>query len=111
MAKHNAMIAPKKEDDNDQEQRKIESFEYNMTSHARQCVERYCELANVEESSLRRAITPCIDDHHIDPEDFQAKGKLQNYINGNIYNTSGGLVCPKRDNCGMNINFEKGELH
>ncbi len=66
-----AMLAPEKE-----EQTQIKSFEYNMTGHARQCIERYCELADVDECTLKEVLTPCIDDHQLSPEDFQTKGKL-----------------------------------
>ena len=47
-----------------------------MTGHARQCVERYCELADVDECTLKAVLTPCIDDHQIPPEDFETKGRL-----------------------------------
>ena len=47
-----------------------------MKGHAKQCVERYCQLADIDESSLRKVATPCIDDHQISPEEFQTTGKL-----------------------------------
>ena len=47
-----------------------------MTGHVDQCVERYCELANVKRSTLKSVSTPCIDDHQLGPDDFTSSGKL-----------------------------------
>ena len=47
-----------------------------MIGHAAQCVERYCELAHKIPSKLKPVSTPCIDDHQLNPEDFEAKGQL-----------------------------------
>ena len=47
-----------------------------MKGHAEQCVEKYLELANKHESTLKAVETPCIDDHQIPPEDFETKGVL-----------------------------------
>ena len=47
-----------------------------MQGHAEQCVFKYLELANKTISSLKQAATPCIDDHQIAPENFEAKGEL-----------------------------------
>ena len=54
----------------------IKSFEYDTTGHARQCVERSCESADIDESSFRKMAIPCIDEHQISQEEFQTKGKL-----------------------------------
>ena len=47
-----------------------------MTGHARQCVEKYLELANKKEQDLKQVPTPCLDDHQMKPEDFEVKGEL-----------------------------------
>ena len=47
-----------------------------MSGHAEQCVEKYLELANMTIGDLKSVATPCIDDHQIAPEDFEAKGVL-----------------------------------
>ncbi len=41
-----------------------------------QCVERYCELAKVDQQYIKRRQTPCIEDHQLNPEDFVNKGAL-----------------------------------
>ena len=56
---------------------KIKAFEYDMSGHAQQCVERYCELADIKETTLKHAETPCIDDHQLQPHMFEEKGKLE----------------------------------
>ena len=53
----------------------IRGFEYRMIGHAKQSVERYCELAKTTVASLKKVTTPCIDDHLIPPEDFCHKGR------------------------------------
>jgi len=55
---------------------KTQGYHYDMCGHAQQCVERYCELAKVTESTLKQVETPCIDDHMLQPEDFEKPGKL-----------------------------------
>ena len=40
-------------------------WQYDMTGHTKQCVEKYLELAGLKESSLKPVATPCIDDHQI----------------------------------------------
>ena len=42
----------------------ISSWSYDMEGHAKECVERYCELANKTTQQLYKVSTPCIDDHH-----------------------------------------------
>ena len=48
-----------------------------MEGHSLACVERYCQLAGVEESSLTRVATPCVDDQFFEPSEFIAKGRLE----------------------------------
>jgi hypothetical protein len=48
-----------------------------MKGHAQQCVDKYLELAKASPSSLKKAATPCIDDHQLAPEDFDNKGVLE----------------------------------
>ena len=55
---------------------KVKGYQYEMCGHSEQCVERYLELTGKDESSLRQVATPCIDDHLIPPEDFEAKGEV-----------------------------------
>ena len=39
------------------------SWSYDMEGRAKQCVERYCELANKTTEQLYKVATPCTDDH------------------------------------------------
>ena len=48
----------------------VKAYEYNMSGHAEQCVDKYLELSGVSEDSLKLAETPCMDDHQIPPKDF-----------------------------------------
>ena len=43
---------------------RISSWSYDMEGHAKECVERYCELANKTTQQLYNVSIPCIDDHH-----------------------------------------------
>ena len=49
-----------------------------MNGHAENCVcvERYCEWAKKDVSSLHQVATPCIEDQRIPPEDHDATGEL-----------------------------------
>ena len=47
-----------------------------MAGHAKQCVERYCELANKTTQQLYKVSTPCIDDHHFKEEEMKSVGEL-----------------------------------
>ena len=47
-----------------------------MESHAKKCVERYCELANRTTQQLYKISTPCIDDHHFIEEEWKSVGEL-----------------------------------
>jgi len=49
-----------------------------MSGHAERCVAKYEELAGVKAEDLKQVATPCMDDHIIPPEDFEAKGELSN---------------------------------
>ena len=42
----------------------------------RNCVERYCELANKTTQQLYNVSTPCIDDHHFKEEEMKSVGEL-----------------------------------
>jgi len=53
------------------------AYHYDMTGHARQCVEKYLELAKTTKESIKTVATPCIDDHQLAPEDFEQKGSLE----------------------------------
>ena len=44
---------------------KISSWSYDMEGHAKNCVERYCELANETTQQLHKVATPCIDNHQL----------------------------------------------
>ena len=54
----------------------ISSWSYDMESHSKKCVERYCELANKTTLQLYKVSTPCIDDHH--EEEMKSVGELSN---------------------------------
>ena len=53
---------------------RISSWSYDMTGHAKKCVERYFELANKTTQQLNKVSTPCIDDaytwHELDDPIF-----------------------------------------
>ena len=55
----------------------VRAWIYDMKDHAKQCVERYVELAKQSLSSLQPRSTPCIDDHQLLPTDFTIKGTLE----------------------------------
>ena len=44
------------------------SWAYDSERHAKNCVERYCELSNKTTRQLYKVSTPCIDDHHFKEE-------------------------------------------
>ena len=54
----------------------VRAIRYNMFGFFRQCVEVYCELANVKAESLRNVATPGLDAHQLKPEDFEEEGNL-----------------------------------
>ena len=47
-----------------------------MEGHAKNCVERYCELANKTTQQLYKVSTPCIDEHHSKEEEMKSLGEL-----------------------------------
>ena len=51
---------------------RISSWSYDMEGHAKECVERYCELANKTTQQLYKVSTPCIDDHHFTEEELKS---------------------------------------
>ena len=57
---------------------RISSWSYDMAGHAKECVERYCELANKTTQQLYKVSTPCIDDHHFKEEEIKSVGELSN---------------------------------
>ena len=54
----------------------ISSWSYDMEGHAKECVERFCELANKTTQQLYKVSTPCIDDHHFKEEELKSVGEL-----------------------------------
>ena len=54
----------------------ISSLSYDMEGHAKQCVERFCELANKTTEQLYKVATPCLDDHHFKEEEIGSVGEL-----------------------------------
>ena len=57
---------------------RISSWSYDMAGHAKNCVERYCELANKTTQQLYKVSTPYIDDHHCKEEETKSVGELSN---------------------------------
>ena len=55
---------------------RISSWSYDMESHAKKCVERYCELANKTTQQLYKVFSPCIDDHHFKEEELKSAREL-----------------------------------
>ena len=54
----------------------ISSWSYDVESHAKKCVERYCELANKTTQQLYKVSTPCLDDHQDKEEELGSVGEL-----------------------------------
>ena len=55
---------------------RISSWSYDMDSHAKECVERYCELSNKTTQHFYKVSTPCIDDHHFKEEEMKSVREL-----------------------------------
>ena len=55
---------------------RISSWSYNMEGHAKQCVERYCELANKTTQQFYKVSSPCIDDHQFIEEEMGSVEEL-----------------------------------
>ena len=47
-----------------------------MKGSLEQCVDKYCEMADIKKETLRPAKTPSLDEHNFSDEDFVAKGLL-----------------------------------
>ena len=54
----------------------LSTYQYDMSGHIEQCVDRYLELADKDVSTLKSVSTPCIDDHQLTEADFETKGEL-----------------------------------
>ena len=54
----------------------VRAIRYNMFGFFRQCVEVYCELAKIDVNTLKKVATPSLDDHQLNPEDFEQEGHL-----------------------------------
>ena len=54
----------------------VRAYRYEMLGFIDQCVERYLDLAELNEQSLRIVATPGIDDTAIPAEDFECPGRL-----------------------------------
>ena len=54
------------------------SWFYDLTSHTKKCVERYCDLAHRTTQQHYKVSTPCIDDHHFKEEETKSVGELSN---------------------------------
>ena len=54
----------------------IPSWSYDMEGHAKKCVERYCELANITTQQSYKVATPCTDDHQSKEEENESVGEL-----------------------------------
>ena len=54
----------------------ISSWSYDMEGHAKNCAERYCELANRTTQHLYKVSSPCIHDHHFKEEEMKTVGEF-----------------------------------
>ena len=48
----------------------VKAYQYDMRGHAEQCIQRYLELAKVDQKTLKQVTTPCMDDDQFNLEDF-----------------------------------------
>ena len=55
---------------------RISSWSYCIEGHAKNCVERYCELANKTTQQLYKVSNPCLDGHHFKAEELKSVGEL-----------------------------------
>ena len=55
---------------------RISSWSYDMSGHAKKCVERYCDLANKTTQQLHKVSIPCIDGHRFKEEEMKSVGEL-----------------------------------
>ena len=56
--------------------KKLAKITYKMNGVATQCVDRYLELSNQKESSLKEAATPSLDETSFASSDFETKEEL-----------------------------------
>ena len=64
-------LAPRKPETNT-----ISSWSHDMEGHAKNCVERYYELANKTTQQLFKVATSCMDDHQFKEEENESVGEL-----------------------------------
>ena len=55
-----------------------------MESHAKKCVERFCELANKTTEQLYKVAPLCLDDHHFKEEENGSVGELSTVCSQNV---------------------------
>ena len=55
---------------------KIKGWGLDMTGHAEQCVQRYCELTGANPKNFKKVAAPCMGDHQFADSEMQEKGKL-----------------------------------
>ena len=60
----------------DKPRAKTSAWSYDVEGHARNCEERYCELANKKTEQLQKVSHPCLDYHQIKKEELENKGEL-----------------------------------
>ena len=54
---------------------KTVAWSYVMEGHAKNCVERYCEVANKKTEQLYKVSTPCLVDHHFKKAELETVGE------------------------------------
>ena len=55
---------------------RISSWSYDVEGHARKCVERCCEFADMTTQHFYKVSDPCVDDHHFKKEELKSVGEL-----------------------------------
>ena len=55
---------------------KTVAWSCDVEGHARECGERYCELANKKVEQLYKVSNPCLDDHQFKREDLESVGEF-----------------------------------
>ena len=63
----------------DEPRAKTSAWSYDMEGRARQCVERYCELANKKTEQLYKVSHVCLDDHQIKTKKRKIKMNCQKF--------------------------------
>ena len=79
----------------------ISSWSCDMEGHAKKCVERFCELANKNDTTILNS--PCIDDHQFKEEDMGFVGELSKVFPRIV------LICLFLDSIGRPDIFMVGE--